>query len=122
MAIPESALRFDDFLDPEEELDWKVQLTNLLEVGELISDGDWTLEVLAEATALGLAIMTGSGRDPSLVDGDTSIKFWLEIDPLLSGDGSYVDGVDLPMRITAVTNVTPARTRQRTFLVKGIHQ
>ena len=122
MAIPASAKSFPDSLDPHEELDFKIDLTNLLEIGELVSDGDWTLEVLTEAAALGLEIMTGGGRDPLLSVEATTIRFWLTIDPLLQDDAAFDDGVDLPLRITAPTTVSPQRTRQRTFTVRVVQQ
>jgi len=122
MTIPATAKQFTDFLDPEEEIDFKIDLSTLMEPGEAIASGAWTLEVLTEGTALGLEIMTGSGRDPALADDALSIRFWLAVDALLQGSAEFEDGVDLPMRITAPTTVSPARTRQRTFTVKVVHQ
>lgn len=118
MAIPPTAKVFDDNLDPHEELDWKVYLSTVMEDGEAVAVGTWTLEVLAEGTALGLTIMTGSGRDPELLVTGQELLFWLTIDALFQDNAAFdAGGIDLPMRVTFQTDAVPARKRQRTFLV-----
>lgn len=119
MAIPTTAQVFAEALDPDEVLDFKFDCSGLLETGETVDAAVWTLEVLAEGTALGLTIMTGGGRDPLLDDGDTSINFWLEIDTAFKTNAAFDGaGTSLPLRVTMQTTSSPSRTRQRTALVK----
>ena len=107
---------FTDLLDPQEELDFKINLSDLLEEGEAIDS--WTLEPLPEATALGLTIMSGSGRDAVLTDNATSVTFWLEVAEAFQDNAAFANGgTALPLQITVVTDASPARTRQRTFNV-----
>lgn len=127
MAIPPTAVSFAATLDPHEELDFIINASGLLEVGEEISS--YTLTPLAEAVALGLTIMSGSGRDHALITGDavysdnTAIRLWLEIADLDEADVAFDgQGVSLPIEVELVTNSIPARTRQRTILVKVAQQ
>lgn len=118
MTIPSTAATVPGRLDPQEELNWRINLGNILEDGEAVAGGTWTLEVLSEGVALGLTIMSGSGRDAALDSDSRSILFWLKIDSLFGSNAAFDGGgVDLPMRITFSTDSTPARKRQRTFLV-----
>lgn len=123
MSIPASAEVFADKLDPHEELDWRLNCYSILEDGEAIATGTWTLEILSEGTALGLEIMTGGGRDPALLTDARALVFWLTVDPLFQDDASFDDGgLNLPMRITFESDALPARKRQRTFLVPVAQQ
>lgn len=122
MAIPPTAQTFAGALDPNEELDFVLVGSDILEEGEQIEAG-YTLEVLAEGTALGLTIMSGSGRDHDRINANRDIRFWLEIDDAYKTNVAFNDGgTTLPMRITFTTNNSPARTRQRTFLVPVVQQ
>lgn len=127
MAIPDAAAQVEDNLDPHEELDFKVDLSGLLEAGEAIASGTWTLTVLAESAALGLTIMTGSGRDPALADGESgancAVVLWLEIADAYKTNAAFDDpGTELAFEILAPTNVSPARTRNRTCKVLCVQQ
>lgn len=117
MATPPTAQAFDQTLDPHEELDFLIDCSSLLDGGEKIAS--YTLTLYAESIAHGLEIMSGGGRDDALANDSTAILLWFEIsDP----DETDVDfdgaGVSLPVDLVFVTNSTPARTRNRTFLVK----
>lgn len=123
MAIPPTAVSFAATLDPHEELDFVINCDGLLEVGEEIVT--YTLTPLAEAVALGLTIMSGSGRDHALIASEasytdnTAVRLWLEIDDGDETDAAFdAQGTSLPLEIEFVTNSSPARTRQRTVLVK----
>ena len=123
MAISPAAETFADALDPQEELDFRIELADLLEDGEAIDAANWTLEVLAESSALGLTVMSGGGRDPVLSDSDTAVTFWLKIDPAFQDNAAFGSGgTALPLRITAQTDAVPPRKRQRTFRVKVAQQ
>lgn len=120
MSTPPTAEKFGKPLDPHEELDWRLNCYSILEDGEAIATGTWTLEVLTEATALGLTIMTGSGRDPELISGSRSIVFWTNIDALYQGNAAFDGaGTSLPMRLTFESDALPARKRQRTFIINS---
>lgn len=118
MPIPPTAEVFSSSLDPHEELDFRINLYSLLEDGEAVATGTWTLEVLAEGAALGLEIMSGAGRDATLTVDDRAVIFWLTVNPSFQDDVAFDEGgVSLPMRITFDSDALPARKRQRTFLV-----
>lgn len=122
MTFPASAAAFDVVMDPNEVLDFKLNAGGLLESGEVIATGTWTLELLPEAIALGLTIMTGGGLDPALLADNRTIYFWLNVDALFVGNAAYDDGVSLPLRITFQSDALPPRTRQRTFVVNLVSQ
>lgn len=117
MAIPPTAAKFARVLDPHEELDWVAPCAPLLELGEQIDS--FTVDLLPEAAALGLTVMSGSGRDIGLAENDTAIRMWLTIDDAFVANGSFEGtGTALGMEMTIVTNSTPPRTRNRTFAVQ----
>lgn len=121
MAIPPTAVSFSDALDPQEELDFEIPCSPILETDETIAS--YTLTLLPEAVALGLEIMSGSGRDQALTSGNTGIAFWLQIVDEYEDDAAFEDtGTSLPLELTIVTNSSPPRTRQRTFLVRVAQQ
>lgn len=116
MATPPTAFEFEEGLDPHEELDFVLPCEPILEEGEEIAS--YTLTLLAESVALGLTIMTGSGRDHALVETNQSILLWLEVDDAYKTNAAFDGtGVSLPMEVTIVTNSSPTRTRQFTALV-----
>ena len=123
MASPHTAEVFADALDPQEELDFRIELGDIIEPGEAIDSANWTLEVLGEGAALGLEIMTGDGRDPALSDDDTALRFWLKVDPAFHDNAAFGSGgIALPLRFTAQTNSAPYRKRQRSFQVRVAQQ
>lgn len=123
MAIPSTAVECEGPLDPHEELDFVFPCGALLELADSEEVASYTLTLLPEAVALGLEIMTGSGRDHALLAGNTDIEFWLTVDPLFQEDAAFDGaGAQLPLEVEIVTNATPARTRQRTALVRVVQQ
>ena len=133
MAIPPTAARFANPMDPEEVLDFVVPLEPVLETGEMIDPdaGRWSLVLLAEAVALGLEIIEGDPDwpDPALITGSTSfpnntaIRFWARVDPDFQDNAAFQgSGTSLPMEVTAWTTSDPPRRRQRTFLLTVVEQ
>ena len=123
MAIPSTAVAFGQPMDPQEELDFQIDVAGLLEVGEDVASSGWTLAVLAESAALGLTIMTGSGRDPSFDIVTDKLRFWLKIDIAFQTNAAWDGaGTSLGLVLTATTNSVPARKRQRTFTVTVVQQ
>ena len=117
MAVPPSAQSFAGSLDPHEELDFLLDCGPLLESGEEIVG--YTLTVLAEGVALGLTIMSGSGRDHELVGNNRAVRFWATIDAAYKSNAGFAgSGTSLPLEIALVTNSDPARIRNRTFLIE----
>lgn len=120
MAIPTTAIRFTDALDPQEVLDFVFPMSPVLEAGEQIEAGTWTLSLLAEATALGLQIVTGDAGhpDPSLIEDNTAILAWFKVDPSFAGNVAFQGaGTALPMEVTIWSTALSKRKRQRTFLL-----
>lgn len=125
MATPPTAKTFTAMLDPHEEIDWLADCSDILEAAEQIDT--YTLTVLAEAVALGFTIMSGSGRDhaKAAVDGtsDKGVLYWATIDSAYQANAAFDGtGTSLPVELEIVTNSSPARTRQRTFLTKVAQQ
>ena len=135
MGIPALATQFPATAqaDPRDELEYIISADGLLEADEEIAD--YELVPLAESVALGVEIMEGGGRDHALLpeteldDGtvlraNTAVLFWLTIadaDRLVSiFYGS--SGATVPVEVTIVTTSVPARTRQRTVLLKVVQQ
>lgn len=118
MAIPPTAAKVGVALTPKEELDFVIGLSGLLEAGEL--PVSYELNLLPEAVALGLTLMTGGGRDHELV-GQT-IRFWATIDDAFKANVAFDTGISLPMELLFVTDATPSRTRNRTLLLQVVKQ
>jgi hypothetical protein len=120
MPAPARAVAFDEAVDPKDELDHIIPCSPILEDGEEIAS--YTLTLLAEAVALGLTIMSGSGRDHALAESNQSIKLWLTIDSGSQADPAFDDIVNLPIEVTIVTNSSPARKRQFTALLPVVQK
>lgn len=125
MATPPTAKTFAAMLDPHEEIDWLLDCSDILEAAEQIDT--YSITVLAEAVALGFTIMSGSGRDhakaPVAGTADKGVLFWSTIDGAYQANAAFDgSGTSLPVELEIVTNSTPARTRQRTFLTKVAQQ
>lgn len=130
MAIPPLAYPWTQIMDPADQVEYVVDLRGvdglatdgLLEPGELMDS--WELVLGAESVALGLEVGTGDYAPTNPLDGDgnplvTSLLFWFSVDPEMQDDAAYSgEGAQLPMELTIVTNSTPARTRQRTLVLK----
>jgi hypothetical protein len=142
MPVPIDATAFPDAAraDPRDQIDYVLNFGRHLEEGELVSDYDLALP--AESVALGLTIMEGGGRDHYLLPEeeieelglrddagvllreDCAVKVWLAVDPDFYADPAFnvSGGASLPIEATYTTNSVPARTRQRTALLKVIQQ
>lgn len=125
MATPPNAFEYSRQMDPADIVDFQIVLsqdgtaTAFLEAGEAVAS--YTLTLTAEAVAAGLEIMTAGAYATSIAG--NIIKFWLEVDSLSQGDPVFDgSGVALGIELTAVTNSSPARTKQRTFVVTVANQ
>lgn len=125
MAIPPTAIRFADPMDPQEVLDFEFPMAPVLETGEQIDPENWTLVLLAEAVALGLEVIEGDPPwpDPVLIEDGRTIRAWFRVDQAFAGNTAFEGGgTALPMLVTLDTTSNPPRTRQRTFLMNVVEQ
>lgn len=118
MPLPVDTAIFGDKVDPTDVIDWLLKLSGeLLRPGEQVAS--YTLSPTAEFVALGGEIMSGGGRDMTLIEGNTQLLFWTQIAAGYQQDAAFAgEGVTLGLVLTVVTNNNPARTRQRTFAIK----
>lgn len=103
-----NAVIWEQTMDPQDIVEYKVECEPLLEVGESIDS--FSLSLPAESTLFGLELGTGA-REASLTG--TVVTMWF------SFDGTPVPSpVTLPIEITIVTDSIPSRTKQRTLGLK----
>jgi hypothetical protein len=114
-AIPAKAVPFADSADPYDLVEWVAECAGkILEPGETIAD--FTLNLHSDAIALGVAIRDDGAYVPGLVDTDTSIQFWLEVDPLDRDNAAFDSGLKVGIIVSVDTDSTPPRRRQRTWV------
>ena len=115
MAIPSKATVFKQQMDPADRVEWQIDADAvLLEAGETIDT--YTLVLDSAAVALGISISTATGYEAAVVNAGLSIRFWLEVlDPTQVAFDSVVQAA---LTLTINTSSTPARRRQRTFVVE----
>jgi len=118
MAIPASALVWDEPMDPSDLVDYVVDCAPFLDDGEVIAS--FTLANYSEANLLGLQIGTGSYA-PQIVTG-TKIRMWFSIDTTYQANAAFDVGVNLPVFLNITTTSIPARKRQRTLVVKVVQR
>jgi hypothetical protein len=122
MAIPASAIAFDQAMDPYDLLDWEIDITQFLEEDERAEEGLWSLVRSAEAIEYGL-IISGGDRAAHLSEDGRAVFFWLEVatdqqlDPQFSGAGVLV-----ALELSFTTNSIPGRRRQKTYVVRIAQQ
>lgn len=104
-------------LDPQEELDFAISLTPLLEVGEAAQTG-FTLALTPEAVLLGLKIMGVADSRPAPVLDPVSndIQLWLTIEAAKKNDPAF-DGPGALLPFEILFNTDFNRKRNRTFAV-----
>lgn len=121
MPLPNDPVRWPMSMDPSDVVDFIMSLTGtpaLLDVdnGEEIASYD--LNLSAEAASVGLLIGSGAYA-PALVADNTAVKLWLSVDPAKRSDCVFSHGgVEVGVIGTFVTNSSPARTFERTWMVR----
>lgn len=119
MPIPSTAVVWEYVMDPADVVDFEFEVSGMLEAGEAVDS--YTLTVLPDATALGLTLGTGAYA-PVSVD-PVTWRIWLSVDASQQDNPAFDGtGATLPLELTVVTDSTPARTRQRTLVVKVAQQ
>lgn len=121
MPIPSLAVAFDDTADPYDIVEWVCECAGkILEAGEEISS--FTLTLDSAAAALGVSIVEDGIRDPVLIDSNSSVKFWLEVDDLFQDDPAFNAGAKIGIVLSINTNSAPSRRRQRTWVATVVQQ
>lgn len=121
MAIPASAVKWSSVMDPSDLVDYKIDLSgadSILESGELISS--FTITVLSEGTAVGFVVENTAPYAPVVANGNT-ITLWFSVASANRSDPAFEAGVDIPIELEIVTNSSPSRRKQRTFVVTVKH-
>ena len=129
MANPPNAQAIRQPMDPSDVLDFRGTLTQdeasaspppFLLTGESVAS--FTLALTPEAIAAGLQIKTGDGYPPPVLAG-LDLVFWLAVDPAMQGSPIFAGaGVPLAIELTATTDATPPRVKQRTLTVTVANQ
>ena len=115
MPIPTTTAFFEYVMDPADEMDFAINCTTLLDVGETISS--FTVTLPAESIFLGLTLGTAvklAARAGNI------ITIWLTISPAEQANILYNGTVSLPIEISLVTSSN--RKKQRTVAVKVTQQ
>jgi hypothetical protein len=116
MAIPATAKRLGKTLDPSDIKPIMIDFSPAIPAGAGIDS--YTMTISPEGVTLGMEIMSGDGRDPSLENDDTAIKFWPAIaedeaqNPIFDGAG-----VAVALEVTIIMTTVPAQVDQQTFLI-----
>lgn len=123
MANPPNAIIFTQPMDPKDVVEYTLTIPQgsgqPLETGETIAS--YTLALTAEAAAAGLTIVTTGGYTTTLVG--QVLTFWLSVSVGQQAAAVFsVDGMACGIEFTFNTNSSPARTKQRTLVVKVAQQ
>ena len=97
--------------DPADVADYLIQFDDLLETAETVNLQSVTID--AASTAAGLAIGSGAYASVAAVK---NVKFWLTCNQ--PSNASFVAGVLAVVTATVTTSASPARTFQRSVLVR----
>lgn len=119
MPIPASAKKFEDAMDPSDVVDYLVDLTPLLDVGEEFTSVD--LVVLAESVLLGFKIESDAPYAPVEVTPGV-LRVWAAVETANQNSAGWAAGALCGIEFTAVTNSSPPRTFQRTVAVQVVQQ
>ncbi len=120
MAVPPTATKIVETLDPQAIKDFRILCTLTLETGELISPSDWSIVPLPAALALGFEMIEGDAvyPDPLLAATNTAFDFWARVDPAFAGDEAFQGvGTPVPLEVTFYTDHVPPRKHQITVLI-----
>lgn len=120
-------VQFEGKLDPAEVLDFVMDFGGgvlpVLDVdnGEQIDEATLELAVTAEAAAFGLEIVDDDiDYAPDVITVGKQIRLYLRVNPSFQADPAFDSGIALGVTATFDTTSTPARTRERTFLVEVV--
>ena len=122
MAIPATAVKWTQTMDPSDLLDYMIDLSTLpsiLEEGELIDN--YTLTVLSEGVAVGFQIESTGAYIPVIENGN-KITFWVSVEESQRNNPAFVAGMLVPIELEFTTTSSPPRRKQRTFVITVVHK
>jgi len=124
MAIPPTAFRWTQAMDPADTVDYVVEVggaSGLLDIPAGEGIASYTLTLGAEAVALGLTI--GTGGYAITQPTSTSYRIWFSINISYQSNAAF-DGAGsaLPLVLKITTDSSPARIRERTLLLQVAQQ
>jgi hypothetical protein len=124
MAIPSSAVRWDESMDPGDMRPFVMSFTPLLdvEVGEQIDPANWSLTMSPEGVALGAQIGSAGDRVPTLEEGGSAIKLWLSVAGGNQSSTVFKAGVEVAIVAQFRTTATPYSQIERTFVVRIVNK
>jgi hypothetical protein len=118
MPVPRDAQSWDYHPDPEERLDFGVDVGALLEDGETVAASGVVVALSAEAEALGLQVVEDPDTLPRVAGDGRTIVFWLAVDPARRAEPSWDGwGRDVPVSISWASDGLEPRTFQRDFVI-----
>ena len=129
MAVPPNASEWTQPFDPWDRKEYVAEFDTtadgasgpVLEAGEEITS--YTIEVSAEAAALGVEISTDTGYEDSLLAGNQQIEVWFEVDEAFRENAAFAGaGMQVGVEFTINTNSSPSRRHQKTYVLKVAQQ
>lgn len=117
MAIPPTATKMGRILDPSDKKEEVLNCALILEPGERIAS--YTITLSAASLAAGMTIANSGGRQPALINEDTAIRIWALMDPS-QAENVVFDGVGITLdgKLHIVTDSSPSREDEQTFLIQ----
>lgn len=129
MALPPNASLWTQPFDPWDRKEYVAEFDTtatgasgpvLTEDEEIVS---YTIEVSAEAAALGVEISTALGYEDELLAGNKQIQVWFEVDEAFRENAAFAGtGTYVAIEFTIVTNSSPARRHQKTYVLQVAQQ
>ncbi len=124
MAIPNSAVRWAESIDPGDVRAFMISFAALLDVagGEQIDPANWSLTMSAEGVALGAQIGSGGDRVPTIEEGGSAIKLWLSVEGSRQSSTVFNSGVEVAIVVQFRTTSTPFSQIERTFVLRIVNK
>ena len=113
MALPSGTVVWDDAFDPYDVVDFKLDLSALLEPGENIAS--YNIRLLSESVLSGLVLGVGAYAHRLV---GTMLTLWFSIEESMQSSAAFNNVVIMPMELSITTDSTPERRKQRTLAVK----
>lgn len=118
MPLPRDAQSWPYHPDPEDRLDFGVDVSELLEDGEVVASSGVVVTLSAEAEALGLQVVEDAETLPRVAGDGKTIVFWLTVDEAKRADPEWDGwGRDVPVSVSWSSDGANARTFQRDFVI-----
>ncbi len=124
MAIPSSAVRWAESMDPGDIRAFMISFTALLDLagGEQIDPANWNLTMSPEGVALGVQIGSTGDRVPTLEEGGSAMRLWLSVESGRQSSTVFNSGVDVAIVVQFRTTSTPFSQIERTFVLRIVNK